>query len=333
MTPTVIGVDVGGTKIAVATLHDGELSTPRLQASSHANGEELVDQLATAILEQAAAAPAPIAAVGVGVPSVIDHAAGRVRSTVNLPMSDTPLRDLLAERVSLPVFVDNDANCAALAEAHDDDGRLDVNHLVMLTVGTGVGGGIIINGRIYRGATGAAAEMGHQLIGLALDRGVPPATHFAQPGSLEALAAGRALDALAVRTAAEHPESELGRLAASGQTVAGPEAVRAAADGDAAAIAAITLLGQRLGIGIANVINIFDPEVVAVGGGVSSAGQLLVDSARESALPYVLPGVGTRTEIRLARSGPEAGVRGAALLAAQELHHDTTPALGPAGAA
>lgn len=257
---------------------------------------------------------------------MIDFAAGRVRSTVNLPLSDVPLRDVLQERVSLPVFVDNDANCAALAEAHDDGGRLDVQHLVMFTVGTGVGGGIIIGGRIYRGATGAAAEVGHQLIGLDLEDSVPAAGTFPQRGSLEWYAAGRALDRLAHRTATDSPDSELGRLEAHGETVAGPETVRAAQSGDAAAIAAITLLGQRLGIGIANAINVFDPEVVAIGGGVSTAGSLLIDAVRETALQYTLPGVGTRTEIRLARSGPQAGVRGAALLAAQELAHAPKPA-------
>lgn len=332
MSATVLGVDVGGTKIAVAALHDGRLSTPSLRPSSHTDAGHLIDQLVTAIADEAAAAPAPIDAVGVGVPSVIDFAAGRVRSTVNLPLSDVPLRDLLAARLSLPVFVDNDANCAALAEAHDDEGQLDVQHLVMLTVGTGVGGGIIIGGRIYRGTTGAAAEMGHQLIGLPLDRGVPPATRFPQPGSLEALASGRALDALAIRSAQEHPDSTLGRLAATGQPVAGPDAVHAAHAGDPAAIAAIVLLGQRLGVGIANAINVFDPEVVAISGGVSSAGELLIDAARGIASQYVLPGVGTRTEIRLARSGPEAGVRGAALLAVQELAHETPPARRPAEA-
>ncbi len=325
MNATVIGVDVGGTKIAVATLHEGELCNPQLQPSDHTDASTIIDQLAGAILEQAAGAPAPIAAVGVGVPSVIDFANGRVRSTVNLPLSDVPLRDVLQQRLSLPVIVDNDANCAALAEAHDDEGRIDVNHLVMFTVGTGVGGGIIINGRIYRGATGAAAEVGHQLIGLRIDAGVPPPEHFPQRGSLEWYAAGRALDRLAERTAVEHPDSGLGRLAAAGRPVAGTDCVRLALEGDDAAIAAVRLLGERLGIGIANAINVFDPEVVAVGGGVSTAGELLLGPARETARRYTLPGVGTRTEIRLARSGPQAGVRGAALLAAQELAHETPP--------
>ncbi len=332
MSAPVIGVDVGGTKIAAATLHDGELSAARLEPSDHTDAATLVDQLATAILEQAAAADQPVAAVGIGVPSVIDFEAGRVRSTVNLTLSDVPLRDVLQDRVSLPVFVDNDANCAALAEAHDDAGRLDVQYLVMFTLGTGVGGGIIINGRIYRGATGAAAEFGHQLVGLPMDDRVPGASeHFPQHGSLEWLAAGRALDRLGAAAASEHPDSALGRLAAAGHAVAGPDVVRAAHEGDETAVAAIRLLGHRLGVGIANAINVFDPEVVAVGGGVSSAGELLLDAARETARQYTLPGVGTRTEIRLARSGPQAGVRGAALLAAQELAHDA-PTLRPARA-
>ena len=202
----------------------------------------------------------------------------------------------------------------------------------MFTVGTGVGGGIIINGRIYRGATGAAAEVGHQLIGLQIEDGVPPPAGFPQHGSLEWYAAGRALDRLAVRTAAEHPDSGLGRLVASGQPVDGTDCVNLAKAGDEAAVAAVRLLGERLGIGIANAINVFDPEIVAVGGGVSTAGELLLGPARETARRYTLPGVGTRTEIRLARSGPQAGVRGAALLAAQELAHETPRELRPAEA-
>jgi glucokinase len=220
------------------------------------------------------------------------------------------------------VFVDNDATCAALSEAHDEHGRLDVYDLVMFTVGTGVGGGIVVDGRIYRGATGAAGELGHMIIGMDLADGVPAEAGFPQPGSLEALAAGRALDKLAAASAARYPRSALGRAAAEGRTVAGPQAVAAAHGGDPRAIATLARLGERLGIGIANAVNMFDPEVVAVGGGVSAAGDLLLGPARETALKFILPGVGTRTDIRLARSGPEAGVRGAALLAGQELEHE-----------
>jgi glucokinase len=318
-----LGVDVGGTKVALAMLREGRLTEHSVHATDGKNAAALIEQLIDEIQAARARARdggAELAAVGLGIPSVIEFATGRVRSSVNVPLRDVPLREVLRERLGMPVYVDNDATCAALAEAHAEDGSLSARDLVMVTVGTGVGGGIVIDGRIYRGATGAAGEVGHMLIGAALEDGPPVlAPHPPQPDSLEALAAGRALDRLAVRAAREHPDSALGRLAASGAHVAGPDAVAAAHDGDPAAVATIALLGHRLGVGIANLVNIFDPEVVAVGGGVSAAGELLLAPARETARAFILPGVGTATEIRLARSGAKAGVRGAALLARQEL--------------
>jgi glucokinase len=156
------------------------------------------------------------------------------------------------------------------------------------------------------------------IIGLDLSRRVPGDGKFPRAGSLEALASGRALDQLAKRSACEHPDSVLGRAAASGAPANGRTLTESARAGDPDALADLALLGERLGIGIANVINIFDPQVVAIGGGVSAAHELLVDHARSSALRFVLPGVGQSTEIRLARSGAHAGVRGAALLAVKE---------------
>ena len=156
---------------------------------------------------------------------------------------------------------------------------------------------------------------------VAIDEEIPSPTRFPQPGSLEAFAAGHVLDSLARDAAAAHPDSALGQVLASRGTVAGPDAVEAAHAGDAVAIECVVTLGRRVGIGAANMINIFDPEVLAIGGGVSSAGELLLEPARAAALEYVLPGVGTATEIRIARSGPQAGVAGAALLARSELTH------------
>jgi glucokinase len=160
------------------------------------------------------------------------------------------------------------------------------------------------------------------IIAMALGDGVAAPNGFPQKGSLESLAAGRALDRLAKEAAAANPTSSLGRSAVSGAPVDGTDAVAAAQAGDPVAIELIVRLGRVLGIGIANVINIFDPEVVAIGGGVSTAGELLLEPARESARGYVLPGVGTQTQIRIARSGVTAGVRGAALLAGQELEYE-----------
>jgi glucokinase len=296
-----IGVDVGGTKIAVASLRATELvASPRLLPTAAHGESALIDQIVAAV--DAVRGPDAIA-VGVGVPSVVDFATGTVMSSVNVAMAGVPLRDVLRERVGLPVFVDNDANCAALAEAHED-GRMVTRDLVMFTVGTGVGGGLVLGGRIYRGATGAAAELGHTLIGLDLSRGAPAPRDFPQPGSLESLASGPVLDALAT----ELPGQMHGAMV-----------VAAAQKGEPGARRLLTLIGERLGIGIANAINTFDPEEVVIGGGVSTAGELLLEPARRVARGFVLPGVGSRTEIRVARHGPRAGVLGAALLAAHEL--------------
>src|SRR3954451_19876616 len=188
-----IGVDVGGTKVAVAALEDGTLGEARVRPPELASADALVDQLTEAIEEQL-----PADAVGLGIPSVVDWAKGMARSSVNIPLEKVPLRQILRERLDVPVFVDNDATVAAVAEAHGPDAKVDVRHLVMLTVGTGIGGGIVIDGHIYRGATGAAGELGHIMIGADLEDGAPEPHGFPQPGSLERLGSGHfAIDKLA----------------------------------------------------------------------------------------------------------------------------------------
>ncbi|MFP5363329.1 MAG: ROK family protein [Thermoleophilia bacterium] len=311
MAQRLIGVDVGGTKIAVALLDGSALLEPVVRPTDTSGADALVAQLVDAVRQAG-----DVAAVGVAIPSVVESGTGRIRYSVNIPLRDVPLRAVLRERLGVPVFVDNDATCAALAEAYDDDGALVARHLVMFTVGTGVGGGIVIGGRVYRGATGAAAEIGHTIVGADLRRAPFAAGDgFPQPGSLESLASGTALNEIA---------RECG--------IAPGTAIDAARAGDAGARAAIELLGRRLGIGIANAINTFDPDLVVVGGGVSAAGELLLAPAREEAARHLLPGVGTRTDIRRARYGPLAGVRGAALLAGQELETELEDAAREAAA-
>ncbi len=310
-----VGVDVGGTKVSVAVLSEGSLSEPHVRPTEKADAHGLIDEIVAAVEHVRTDATA---AVGLGVPSVVDFATGRLRSSVNVPFADLPLRDLLGERLGVPVFVDNDATVAALAEA-SAGGRIVIPNLVMFTVGTGVGGGLVIGGQVFRGATGAAGEVGHTLVALPPAGPAPAPTGFPQPGSLESVAAGTRLDALALAAAASHPESTLARRAAGGEKISGRDVVECARSGDPAALEALETLGSWLGVGIANAINLLDPDVVAIGGGVSVAGELLLGPARRTALGYVLPGVGTRTQIRLAERGPEAGVLGAALLAAAEL--------------
>ncbi|MGH2875718.1 MAG: ROK family protein [Solirubrobacteraceae bacterium] len=312
----VAGVDLGGTKIAVASLEGQVLSESMIEPTERDDQTALIDQLVRMVKvcqgEQ-------LDGVGLGAPSVVEFATGRVVSSANVPLRDVRLREVLGERLGVPAFVDNDATVAALAEAHDESLRMVARDLVMLTIGTGVGGGLVLGGRIYRGATGGAGELGHTLIGIDLTGPVPAAGDFPQPGSLEHAAAGHALDALASSAAEHEPDSVLGRRMAAGGSVAGADVVAAARDGDPAAARLVELWGERVGIGVANAINTFDPEEVVIGGGAARAGDLLLEPARRTAAAYVLPGLGAQTTIRLARHGVRAGVLGAALLAVHEL--------------
>jgi glucokinase len=293
----VIGVDVGGTKVAVASLEDGVLSEVKLRPTEKASPDALVDQLVEAIEEQGAAD-----AVGLGIPSVIDAARGMAMSSVNIPLQHVPLRDILGRRLNIPVHVDNDASVAALAEAHSEDGNLLARSVVMFTVGTGIGGGLVFNGRIYRGATSSAAEFGHWILFADPKGGAPRPEGFPQPGSIEREAAGKALD----------------RLAAERGLGDGRGAVEAAERGNSDAIECLRIIGERLGLAIANALNAFDPELIVIGGGVSTAGEFLLRPARQVAQEFTMRGLGTKTEIRIARYGVNAGVRGAALLALTE---------------
>jgi glucokinase len=312
----VVGVDLGGTKIAFACFDGQKLADSMIVPTDTSSSEALIEQLVAGVSE---CRGAELDGVGIGVPSVVEFATGRVVSSANIPLRDVPLREALGERLGVSVFVDNDATVAALAEAHDHDLRMVASDLVMLTIGTGVGGGLVLGGRIYRGATGAAGELGHTMVGMDMEGAVPQAGRFPQRGSLEGEAAGHAFDGLVAEYARSHPSSSLGRRLAAGEKLTGVEAVQAAHDGDADARRMIELWGERVGIGIANVINTFDPEEVVIGGGAARAGDLLLEPARRTAAAYVLPGLGSATTIRVARHGVRAGVLGAALLAAHEL--------------
>jgi glucokinase len=317
VTGTFIGVDVGGTKVAAALLSGTTMSESTLQPTCLASAEGLIEQFVSLVGE--VRGDQPLEGVGIGVPSVVEFATGKVVSSANIPLADMPLREVLGERLGVPVFVDNDATVAALAEAHDESLQLVARDLVILTIGTGVGGGMVLGGRIYRGATGGAGELGHTLIGLDLSHGVPEPGDFPQKGSLEWEAAGHALDRVAQEEAVERPDSALGKRFAAGESVLGPDAVKAAREGDQAALRMCEEWGCRIGIGVANVINTFDPQEVVIGGGGAQAGDLILKPAERVARQWVLPGLGGKTTIRLARHGVAAGVLGAALLAEQEL--------------
>jgi glucokinase len=318
-----IGVDLGGTKMLVGVLADTEQLYER-RAPSIGQTQEALVELLVGEVEAARAARPDVVAVGLGVPATIDHDRGLAVSAVNLPLADLPIRDIVSDRVGLPVFVDNDANVAALAEYlyGAAQGKPDT---VMLTIGTGIGGGLILGGEIYRGSTGAGAELGHTVI-----QADGPRCQGSCPnhGCVEALASGTALGR-AGRVAAERaPESVLGRALAEGHEIDGRVVTEAALADDDVAVEVFELIGSRLGIACATFVNIFQPHAIVIGGGVSEAGDLLLEPARRQVSERALNPM-NKTPIVRATLGNEAGMIGAAAMARTELAKTgTEPAEG-----
>ncbi|HEV7771441.1 MAG TPA: ROK family protein [Solirubrobacterales bacterium] len=308
-----IGVDLGGTKMLVGALRGTEVLWESREASTGQGEDELVELLVREIGEAREARP-DAAAVGLGIPATIDHASGVAVAAVNLPIADLPVRDLIGERVGLPVFVDNDANVAALAECYFGAARGKPN-AVMLTVGTGIGGGLILDGEIYRGATGAGAELGHTVIQA---DGPPCQGNCPNHGCVEALASGTALGREGLAAAESAPDSVLGRLLAAGEKVDGKAVTEAALAGDETAISVFDLIGGRLGVACTSFANIFQPDAIVVGGGVMAAGDLLLDPARRELRERALTPM-NETPILAATLGNNAGMIGAAALARTEL--------------
>ena len=308
----VIGVDLGGTKL-LAGVVDFDLNVHhRVHRPVHGlDQRELLETVVAAVEEARAAAVGEVQGVGFGIPCTIDQRRGMATMAVNLPLRDVPFRDLMAERLGLPVEVDNDGNVAALAE-HRGGAAVGTTDAVLLTVGTGIGGGLILNGEVYRGAIGAGAELGHITIDV---NGPPCQGNCPNNGCLETFASGTALAREGRRIAAERPDSALGRALADGRDVNGALITELAHDGDVAAIEALALIGTALGVGIASFLNIFNPDVVVIGGGVIAAGDLLLGPARAEARRRSLPTMRDHARIVPAQYGSEAGMAGAASLA------------------
>jgi glucokinase len=308
----IIGVDMGGTKLLAGALDTDFFVHRRVQRSvSGLDQSALLDIAVDAVQEIRERAGGTVEAVGFGIPSLIDRRTGRAVVAVNLPLFDVPFAAVMTERLGLPVFVDNDANVAVLAE-HRAGAARGCTHVVLLTLGTGIGGGLILEDRVYRGAVGAGAELGHMTIDM---DGPPCQGNCPNHGCLESLASGTALAREALRLAELYDDSALARAAGEGRELAGPLITELAHDGDQAAREAIELIGTRLGVGIGALVNIFNPQVVVVGGGVIGAGELLLEPARAEVARRSLPP--SRDEVRIvpAHFGAEAGMIGAAVLA------------------
>jgi glucokinase len=295
-----LGVDVGGTKILAGVVdREGRVERREEHRTECSSQDELLEQL-DAIVESLLGDD--VVALGLGLPSTIDQRIGRAVSSVHIPLHDVDIRDRMAERFGLPVGIDNDANAAAIAEWQLGAGR-DASYVVMLTLGTGIGGGLILDGRPYRGWSGAAAELGH----IVLDYDGPPCGEGCSGhGHFEALAAGKVADEAARRRFGEGADAR--RL------------VSEARAGDERALEDLAEIGHRLGAGLGSLVNVFDPEVIVLGGGFAEADELVLGPARETlAVEALAPG---RDHVRIAWAelGPDAGMIGAALVGFEALH-------------
>ncbi len=311
-----IGVDLGGTKLLAGAVDPGLSVHHRTQRTvTGLDQRALLDVAVDAIQEVRDAAGAEIEAVGFGIPCLIDQRTGIAVVAVNLPLANIAFADVMAERLDLPVFVDNDGNAAAIAE-HRAGAAYGASEAVVMTIGTGIGGGLILGGEPYRGSIGSAAELGHIVIDF---HGPHCQGNCPNYGCIEAFASGTALAREALRIAGERPQSGLAQALADGRELVGPLVTELAHDGDEAAIETIELIGSRLGIAITSLVNIFNPQVVVIGGGVIAAGDLLLAPARAEVARRALPPSRDVVEIVPARFGVEAGMIGAAALAFDEL--------------
>jgi glucokinase len=311
-----IGVDLGGTKLlAGAVSSDLAVHHRALRPAAGLDQAALVESCVQAVEEARAAVPGEVVGVGFGIPCLIDQRTGIAVMAVNLPLHDIPFRDVMTERLGLPVTVDNDANCAALAEVRAGAGA-GCTELVMLTIGTGIGSGMVLDGELYRGWIGGGAEIGHMVVDI---DGPPCQGNCPNWGCLESVASGTALVREVALRVARRPDTPLGRALEAGEELTGPLITRLAYEGDPVAQDAIRVVGERLGVGVSNIVNIFNPEVVAIGGGVIAAGEMLLAPVREVMMRRVLQPGRDVVRVEAAAFGGEAGMIGAAVLAREEL--------------
>jgi glucokinase len=291
----VIGLDLGGTKVLTGIVdREGRVERRRERPTPVTSQEDLLVGLDAAVEELL---DGSVGALGFGIPSRIDQRTGQVEGSVNIPLEGLDFRGRMAERFGLPVGIDNDANAATLAEFVAGAGR-DARDMVMLTLGTGCGGGAVIDGRLYRGW----AEFGHMVIEF---DGLPCQGTCTGRGHLEPYVTGTA----ATRLAQEE----------FGPAVDAHRLVRLAAEGEERAVEILAGMGRHLGAGIATLVNIFNPQLVVVGGGFAAAGDFVLEPAREVVRRDSLGDAGEKVRIVRAELGTAAGLIGAGLIGFESL--------------
>lgn len=311
-----IGIDAGGTRVEglLVAVEDGGSILDRRLAVTPATDAEATTRTIVALARELMAGRNDVIALGIGAAGLVDRS-GVMRFAPNVAWREFPLAERVRSGVGLPALVDNDANVAAWGEFRYGAGR-GCNDMLLVTVGTGIGGGIVSGGQLFRGGHGFAGEIGHIIV-----EPNGPLCGCGNLGCWEQVASGRAIGRLGREAAEEHPESLIVELA-GGQpaAVTGVVVSAAASKGDPVAVRILAEVGRRLGQGIAGLVNILDPDIVVVGGGVIEAGGLILEPARR-ALVESVEAPDHRPEVPLvaAMMGNDAGAVGAADLAWREL--------------
>lgn len=312
----VVGVDLGGTKIYTAAASvDGEiLAEVKIPTEAGGGLEHVLARIISTVRQVQKDAPAvgKVGALGIGVPGLMDPFRGIVHQAPNLGWSGVPLKDLLEARLGVPVYVDNDANLAALGE-HTFGAARGAEDVVYVTVSTGIGGGLILKGELYYGAFFGAGEIGHMTV----DPEGPPCS-CGNRGCLEALASGTALARQAAELVARGEGREILR-AAGGNNITARSVSLAAAAGDEAALSLLKEAGRALGIGLANIVNLLNPALIVLGGGVMQSGPLFWKAMEEEMETRVLRAARRQARVVTAALGPRSGLLGAVALAARQI--------------
>ncbi|MGE7601229.1 ROK family glucokinase [Peribacillus sp. NPDC097675] len=321
MEKMLLGVDLGGTttKLALITTYGEMISKWEIATDKSENGKFITMNIAKAIDAKLAELNEPkskVLGIGMGAPGPVNFSNGSIYEAVNLGWKDYPLKDLLEVEISLPAVIENDANMAALGEMWKGAGE-GAKDLVCVTLGTGVGGGIIHNGHIVHGASGAAGEIGHMTV--VTDGGVP--CNCGKVGCLETVASATGIVRLASEALATDDNlSLLQQRIDEGNPLSSKLIFQCAGEGDPLSKTVVNRVGNYLGLALSHIGNIMNPEKIVIGGGVSHAGDILLEPVRQAFEKYAFNRVRESTKIHLATLGNDAGVIGAAWLIKNRLN-------------
>ncbi len=312
-TKVAIGVDVGGTGTKAALVTEAGTLSHRTEVPTDPDrGTSGILQIVGSMMRTAASEGFVAVAVGVGAAGFIDIARGEVTFSPNLTYEEPKIHDAVSRLSGLPVAVDNDANAAAWGERTFGIGN-GTDDMVLVTLGTGIGGGIIQNGSLIRGHTGAGAEIGHTVV---VADG--PLCKCGLRGCFEQLASGQAIERMATEVVASGKSSKI-RGSGDEGLITGPDVTAAAAEGDEVALEVLAAAGRFLGIGLSNIANLFDPEIIVLGGGLVDAGEPYLSPARTTFADMTSAQHRRTLRVETGSLGNDAGIAGAAALAFDEV--------------